>query len=193
MSPEEVVDLLSTAAAFDRRTVGDADVIAWHAAVGDLDLTDAQAAVVQHYQATREWVMPSDVRKLVKQAREKRLAREVIPAPRPELADEPRAYQDQFKRQIKAMASGWTMPRALPAPKSEPTAAYNEARGGDRDPIRVAAILVACPWEPCRAAAGRPCLDAQGRPIRSQPAHEARLRRAGLVDASGNLVPREES
>ncbi len=183
MTPEQVIDLLSTAAAFDRRTVGDADVIAWHSAIGELDFADAQAAVVRHYQQTRDFVMPSDVRALVKLIRAERLAREAVPAPDPELSDDARAYQDQLKRNIARLASGWSIGRALAAPKTDPNDAYTQARGGDRDPKRIAAIKVPCPWPPCQAPRGSSCVDAQGRRL-TAPAHEARLKAAGIVDGA---------
>ena len=41
MTIEETVDLLTVAAAYDRRTVGEGDAIAWHAAIGHLPLDDA--------------------------------------------------------------------------------------------------------------------------------------------------------
>lgn len=61
MSPAEIIDLLSLAAAYDQRTVGQGDVAAWHQALYKLDLDEAQAAVVAHYQGNRERIMPADV------------------------------------------------------------------------------------------------------------------------------------
>ena len=48
MTPDETIDLLSVAAAFDRRTTGESDVMAWHATIGDLDFADSRAAVIGH-------------------------------------------------------------------------------------------------------------------------------------------------
>lgn len=66
MTPEETGNLLSVCAAYDRRTVGEIDVIAWYRVVGDLPYTDCEAAVVAHYTTSREWIMPADIRTRVK-------------------------------------------------------------------------------------------------------------------------------
>lgn len=63
MKPSEVAVVLTKAAAYDRRTIGEADVAAWHEAIGDLDLEPALAAVTRHYRDTAEWLMPADVRR----------------------------------------------------------------------------------------------------------------------------------
>jgi hypothetical protein len=182
MTPEEVIDLLTTAAAFDRRTVGEADVIAWQSAVGDLDFPDARDAVVQHYRATRDWIMPSDVRRLVKAIRDARLAREAIPAPDAELSDDARAYLANLKSNISKVASGWDIGRALKAPKGQhpPTPDYLAARGEDPNrELRVAALNVQCPR--CHATAGDRCVNADNKPLNTTPAHDARLVEAGLA------------
>jgi hypothetical protein len=62
MNVTETASVLAKCAAFDRRTVGDTDVLAWHQAIGDLDVLDALDAVTAHYQQETRWLMPSDVR-----------------------------------------------------------------------------------------------------------------------------------
>lgn len=69
MTPEETGKLLGICASFDRRTVGEADVIAWYRVLGDLPYPECEAAVVAHYAASREWIMPADIRGPVKRAR----------------------------------------------------------------------------------------------------------------------------
>src|SRR5688572_30985013 len=61
MTPADVARVLASAAAFDRRTVGEFDVAAWHKVIGHLPLADAIEAVARHYGNTRQWIMPSDV------------------------------------------------------------------------------------------------------------------------------------
>jgi hypothetical protein len=68
MTPEETGRLLGICAAYDRRTVGEIDVIAWYRVVGDLDCSDCEAAVVAWYTTRREWIMPADIRSTVKRA-----------------------------------------------------------------------------------------------------------------------------
>lgn len=106
MTIDEAVDLLTAAAAFDRRTVGEADAIAWHAAVGDLTLNDCRAAVVAHYTETTEWLMPAHVRGRVKEIRAKRLQDTEIPPPPPELLDNPPAYRAALHAAAVAIADG---------------------------------------------------------------------------------------
>lgn len=64
MTKAEVAQLLTIIAAFDRRTIGEADVEAWHLVVGDLDAADCAEAVRTYFTDSREWLMPADVRKL---------------------------------------------------------------------------------------------------------------------------------
>lgn len=66
MTPQDTARVLAKAAAFDQRTVGDTDVLAWHDAIGDLDAADALAAVTGFYrEVTERRLMPGDVRTLV--------------------------------------------------------------------------------------------------------------------------------
>lgn len=71
MTLDETIDLLATCAAYDRRTIGKTDAVAWHAVVGDLPFDDAQKAVFAHYSESREWIMPADVRTRVKREQAK--------------------------------------------------------------------------------------------------------------------------
>jgi len=114
MTLEETIDLLTVAAAFDRRTVGEGDAVAWHAALGDLDFADSRAAVVGHYRDRRDWIMPSDIRARVKAIRVARLdAGEKFLDP-PSGLDGP-AYKDWLIRNRKRIADGHDGPRALEA------------------------------------------------------------------------------
>lgn len=181
MTIEEVIDLLATAAAYDRRTVGEADVVAWHRAVADLDFLDAQDAVVGHYTETTDWLMPAHVRKRVKDIRAGRLNRQPIPAPPAELTDMPSAYKQAVQDAVAKMARGYALPKQITA-RVEPPEEYTEARGGDHHRLRMHALQVACPWEACKALPGTVCIDAFGNTL-TTPAHEARLRAIGLLDA----------
>lgn len=76
MNRSEIAQLLAMAAAYDRRTVGEADVEAWHAALDDLRWMDARDAVIAHYRGSREWIMPADIREHVRRIRGERLYRD---------------------------------------------------------------------------------------------------------------------
>jgi len=62
----ETADLLSAMSAFDRRTIGDGDVIAWQAILPDAAFADCLEAVKQHYAENTEWMMPAHVRRAVR-------------------------------------------------------------------------------------------------------------------------------
>jgi hypothetical protein len=179
MTHDEVIDLLTTAAAYDRRKVGEADVIAWHAAVGDLDYPDAQTAVVGHYTETTDWLMPAHVRVRVKAIRARRLERAVLDAPAPEGGT--RDYREQLQREIRRIADGKRLPRAIAAGGgAEPNDEYVKARGDDpHRELRVAALTTQCPR--CQAPSGDRCVNAANKPITTAPAHDARLVAAGLA------------
>jgi hypothetical protein len=83
VTPEDIIDVLAKAAAFDNRTVGKADVLAWHEVIGDLDRDDALAAVARFYGAvTERRIMPGDVRTLAGEIqRERRRRPEDVVAP----------------------------------------------------------------------------------------------------------------
>lgn len=65
MNLSEAAELLATVQSFDKRTVGQVDAAAWHAALGDLPLDLCRQAVVKHYSHETSWLMPAHVRKLV--------------------------------------------------------------------------------------------------------------------------------
>jgi hypothetical protein len=73
MTKSDVATVLALITAFDRRTTGEADVEAWHLVIGDLRLEDCVAAVRQHFTASRDWLMPVDVRTGVTRIRRQRL------------------------------------------------------------------------------------------------------------------------
>lgn len=72
MNLSETARLLGAMAAFDRRTVGDADVIAWQAVMEDIPFADALTAVKQHYSEGEAWLMPVHIRQAVKAMQEQR-------------------------------------------------------------------------------------------------------------------------
>lgn len=73
MIASEVAALLGRVAAFDRRPVGRAEVAAWQAALDDIGYREAEAAVVEHFRASTDWLMPAHVRRLVAAARSERV------------------------------------------------------------------------------------------------------------------------
>lgn len=104
MTPSQVAELLSVAAAFDQRTIGEFDIGAWHAAIGDLDFDDARASLVAHYRDRRDRVMPADIRQRVIDLRRSRLA--AVPDPVPDVDPDDPAYFHQLRANRLAVASG---------------------------------------------------------------------------------------
>lgn len=80
----DVHDLLALAASFDNRKFDDATVAAWHAVLHDLEAGDAQTAVLQHFSASREYLMPVHIREVALALKRRRdyLAREAKEAER---------------------------------------------------------------------------------------------------------------
>ncbi|WP_213452870.1 hypothetical protein [Rhizomonospora bruguierae] len=94
MNVAEAAAVLAKAAAFDRRTVGDADILAWHEILADVAVDDALAAVAAHYRDTRDWLMPSDVIRLARKVRAERRERsEALALPSRFEADPARAVR----------------------------------------------------------------------------------------------------
>jgi hypothetical protein len=115
---EEAIDILKTAAAYDQRTIGKTDAVAWHAVIGDLPFADAQQAVFAYYAESRERIMPADVRSRVKAMRRDRLAREVVPAPEVD-PDSPQSYRTALAAMIRKLGDGLSVRRAIGGPVRE--------------------------------------------------------------------------
>lgn len=136
MTGDEVGKLLGLMALADNRKPpeddeGRAAMIAfWMSMVGDLNYADAAEAVQAHYRESRDWIMPADVRKRVRQIRTERLARAPLPAPPADLADEPGRYKQALDAGIKRLADGMDPRRAIGArPRdAEPPEAWTKAR-----------------------------------------------------------------
>ena len=107
MNADEMGLLLAKCASYDRRKTGEAEVIAWLQVLGDLRYADCEQAVIGHYAETREWIMPADIRIRVKEARHQRIKDAGgIPAPPPELLDDPAAYGAALQAAATALADG---------------------------------------------------------------------------------------
>ena len=106
MKKSEATLLLIKCAAFDQRTIGEADAQAWAEVLDDIRLSDALDAVAGHYVVSRERIMPLDIRVRVKVLREERLAAAVEPIPPHELVDDPAAYQAWMRQARQQIADG---------------------------------------------------------------------------------------
>lgn len=177
MNRSEAAQLLGLAAAADRRTIGDADVLTWADLLHDVAFEDARQALHEHYRQETRWVMPADIRKRVKAARQARVEAAPLPAPAPEDADDPVRYRKRMRADIKALAERKSLNRAIgwQASERQPPEPYRQARtaADEHYERRMQANRVDCPW--CHAHTGHTCTNLDGGPLRQAPAHDARL------------------
>lgn len=106
MNRSETAQALAVAAAYDNRTIGESNVMAWSDALSDLRLADVVAAIKLHYRASEDFAVPSRIRTLVNQIRSHRIADALIPAPPFELADDPMAALDWQREVIRRIGDG---------------------------------------------------------------------------------------
>lgn len=77
MNLEEVGAVLAKAAAIDNRTIGEANMLAWHEIIGHLDVRDCLAAVTRHrIESPDVYLQPGHVLRLAVQVRKERQERE---------------------------------------------------------------------------------------------------------------------
>lgn len=117
MTQSEAAQLLAVAAAFDRRTVGEPDAVAWADALADVNPGDALEAVRRHYRDSTDYLMPVHVRRLVKEIRAERLAAVEEPPPPAELTDDPEGYIAWTKRVRRQIADGERLPDVVLSPR----------------------------------------------------------------------------
>jgi hypothetical protein len=79
MKTSEVSALLTMAAAFDNRTVGEANVAAWASVLHpDMRLSDGMEAMKAHFAKSSEYLKPAHINQGVDQIRRERLAKAPI-------------------------------------------------------------------------------------------------------------------
>lgn len=98
MKLAEVALVLAKAAAYDRRTVGEADARAWHEVLADVELVDALQAVAAHYRDSTDWLMPAHLRRLAAQCRDRR---QRIEGARSEVLALPGKFEDDPARTVR--------------------------------------------------------------------------------------------
>lgn len=175
MTPAQTSELLAFCAAFDRRTVGKADVLAWQTVLADIDYDAARGAVSAHYADETRWIMPADIRTAVRAARASTAADYQgpgLPAEIPDAdPDDVPAYLAAVRAQRTRAADGQAL---RPRPVAELVAGVGrEVPPPAREAATERPMTVACPR--CSARIGRPCRLPSGR---SRPAHGARKRAA---------------
>lgn len=183
MTPAETAELLGLCAAFDRRTIGKTDVLAWQTVLADIDHEAAKQAVTAHYSAETRWIMPADIRQAVLRQRANTAADYQGPGLSAEIPDaDPddwRAYLAALREQRTRAADGLAR---RPVAELVATVRFQLPAGDDHGTEDLTAVRrpgplgVACPT--CRAAIGRPCKtpSVDGRKPRERKPHNARKR-----------------
>jgi hypothetical protein len=85
---------------------------AWHDLLGDLSAADCRQAVAA-VARRQPFVAPAEIRAEVRRIRNDRLDRAVLPAPPPELTDQPGRYRAALAAQVKRIADAHSLPRAI--------------------------------------------------------------------------------
>ena len=98
MTPAEASVLLAMAAAVDNRKPDPDAAKAWAAMLDGLRLEDCQAAIVEHFQTSTDYLMPVMVRTIARRIRSKRIAEHPPVEPPPGLED-PRKFAE-WKREL---------------------------------------------------------------------------------------------
>lgn len=106
MTPSETAELLGTIQAFDHRTVGEADIMAWHAVLRDVEIASAKAAVIEHFTVSKEWLAPVDIRTIIARTRSRRIGSIPSVVPPWQLADDPAREMTWVANYRHAIADG---------------------------------------------------------------------------------------
>lgn len=166
MNRAETARLLAAIAAFNNRTIGEADVEAWQSVLPDVTLTDAMEAVRQHYAENTEWLMPAHVRHLVRDIHREReaLARSTGWAPGQagvpkdqampevsgpvaagELTAPVRALLDSVRAMLPEGSREALMPRTVAWEREH--RAFTRVRDGEPNPLyKPFGLVKACDW-----------------------------------------------
>jgi hypothetical protein len=205
MTPSQTAELLAFAAAFDRRTLGKADVLAWHTVLHDIDADAAKAAVTQHYADETRWIMPADIRQAVRRQRADAadsIQGPGLPAEIPDAdPDDVPAYLAAVKEQRHRAADGQPLRRR---PIAELVAAASRPIPPEVEHVkRPGPLGTAC--AKCSAPIGRPCRTPSGveraphgarRGESADPqaeAAEAARRQAAARDRLNRMTPAERA
>lgn len=114
MNLADCAAVLAKCAAFDRRTVGDSDILAWYEVLATVEVADALEAVTRWYTTNRDWIMPSDVRKLARDINQERIREEtarIVPELTPPanlvpLTDRSAELQAKYRQLYNALPPG---------------------------------------------------------------------------------------
>jgi hypothetical protein len=145
MNHSETAKLLALCAAFDARTIGDADVIAWQQMLAEVPAVQASAAVMAHYRRTNDRIGPSDVLAGVHVMRSERARKvDALPPPPNVDPDDVPAYLAAIRERTQRYIDGeeFTADRDAAPTKARPAELASTFRGmprRDRTPVAIEA------------------------------------------------------
>jgi hypothetical protein len=132
MTPTEAVALTRyVKACCPQQQIDNLTPDAWYDLLDDLSLADCHAAV-KVLGRRQPFISPAEIRAEVRRVRRDRLEREIVAAPPAELADNPAAYREVLKGNVKRIADGFAITRAigeLPSAAPPPVAEIRKALG----------------------------------------------------------------
>ncbi len=170
MSPDEVVDLLAFIASYDQRTVGKADVVAWHRVLHSYALRDAVDAVTAYYAENTARVMPASVVAGIRTIGNRRKTLELEQELRRELGRAPTAPPPEFSAAREAFGQ---LPASHIPDVQRVRCPWCHARPGIRCTAKggegTLAVTYAHPARYAAAGAGPPRVDGQALADRRTP------------------------
>jgi len=137
MKPTEAVMLTEyVQACCPQQVIGEYTPDAWFDLLGDLDVADCLAAV-REVCKRQPFIAPAEIRAEVKRLRTDRLSREIVPAPPAEVADQPGRYRETLGAEIRKIADGRSVHRAIGAlvREDDPPPTWAEARAKMPAPV----------------------------------------------------------
>lgn len=136
MTPDETALVLTKASAFDQRTIGEADVMAWHSVLEDIPVDDALQAVSNHYRDSTTRLWPADVRRLAAEIDYKRrgaIRKAELEAKQPALPSAP-ADPRRVKELVREVAAKLPVVESVRIHERAKTRARNER--GRPEPLK---------------------------------------------------------
>jgi hypothetical protein len=178
----EVKALLTLAALYDRRPVGDTDLAAWTPLMAEVPFDQAEAAVRAHYAETRFWLTPDDVLRRIREERNRRIDESDFVYVPSDPDEPPGVYLSRLRAQLTAVANGLPVPPQAQALRARPmkelisglasgTVIPDEVRNV-LERRRHPALGLTCPA--CRATPGDVCQSGQGTPLATR-VHPSRV------------------
>lgn len=130
MTPTEAVALTEYVRdCCPQQVIGEYTHDIWYDILNDLELADCRAAVIA-IKRRSVFVDPSEIRTEVRRIRNDRLSRQIVPAPPAEIADNPVRFRETLQADLRAIADGKVVAKAIGAPvrEDDPPPTWAEAR-----------------------------------------------------------------